>query len=98
LTILLSAHRDERRQLFGRSTSRSYSSQMEPELSCNCPNQASGTDDVARAFFQAKAERSERSRLGAIIGLTHNPKHMTADDVSKLAAFAYHSQDIFKTY
>ena len=93
---------EERRQLFGRSMhpDRIPSSQMEPELQKAIaqikPNER---DDVARAFFKHLKQRGLSDRdLERQLGLsTHNPKHMTADDVSKLAAFAYHSHpDIFQ--
>ena len=93
---------EERRQLFGRSMhpDRIPSSQMEPELQKAIaqikPNER---DDVARAFFKHLKHKGLSDRdLERQLGLsTHNPKHMTADDVSKLAAFAYHSHpDIFQ--
>ncbi len=93
---------DERRQMFGRSfhPDRIPSSQMEPELqkaiSQIKPNER---DDVARAFFKHFKERGLDDRhLEQQLGLsTHAPGRMTADDVSKLASFAYHNHpDIFK--
>jgi len=94
--------REERRSLFGRSfhPDRIPASQMEPELQKAIaqikPNER---DDVARDFFHKLKERglSERD-LEHQLGLsTHNPKRMSADDVSKLASFAYHSHpDIFR--
>jgi hypothetical protein len=93
---------DERRQMFGRSfhPDRIPSSQMEPELqeaiSQIKPNER---DDVARAFFKHFKERGLDDRhLEQQLGLsTHSPGRMTADDVSKLASFAYHNHpDIFK--
>ena len=93
---------EERRQLFGRSMhpDRIPSSQMEPELQKAIaqikPNER---DDVARAFCKHLKHKGLSDRdLERQLGLsTHNPKHMTADDVSKLAAFAYHSHpDIFQ--
>jgi len=93
---------EERRQLFGRSLhpDRIPSSQMEPELQKAIaqikPNER---DDVARAFFKHLSKRglSDRS-LEQQLGLsTHNPNRMSADDVSKLASFAYHNHpDIFQ--
>jgi len=70
---------------------------MEPELLMRSPK-SSLNGMMWLRVFALKAERSERSRLERQLGLsTHNPKHMTADDVSKLAAFAYHSHpDIFQ--
>jgi hypothetical protein len=88
--------RDERHQLFKRSfnSDRVPASQMEPELQKAIaqikPNER---DDVARDFFshlkkQGLHERDLEKQLGLS---THNTKHMTADDVSKLAGFAYHN-------
>ena len=93
---------DERRQLFGQSLhpEKIPSSQMEPELQKAIaqikPNER---DDVARAFFKHLKQRGLDDRhLEQQLGLsTHNPNRMSADDVSKLAAFAYHSHpDIFQ--
>lgn len=92
----------ERRQLFGRSLhpDKIPASQMEPELQKAIaqikPNER---DDVARAFFKHLKERRLSDRdLEKQLGLsTHNPNRMSADDVSKLAAFVYHSHpDIFQ--
>ena len=87
---------DERRQLFGRSLhpDRIPSSQMEPELQKALAQiKPKERDDVARAFFKHLKHKGLSDRdLEQQLGLsTHNPNHMTADDVSKLAAFAYHS-------
>ncbi|NDJ22115.1 hypothetical protein GS682_10800 [Nostoc sp. B(2019)] len=93
---------DQRRQLFGRSLhpDRIPTSQMEPELQKAIaqikPNER---DDVARAFFKHLKQRGLDDRhLEQQLGLsTHNPNRMNADDVSKLASFAYHSHpDIFR--
>jgi hypothetical protein len=93
---------DQRRQLFSESLhpERIPPSQMEPELqkaiSQIKPNER---DDVARAFFKQLKERGlEDRRLEQQLNLsTHHPNHMSADDVSKLASFAYHSHpDIFR--
>lgn len=93
---------DERRQLFGRSLhpDRIPPSQMEPELqkaiSQIKPNER---DDVAKAFFKHLSKRGLSDRqLEQQLGLsTRNPNRMSADDVSKLAAFAYHNHpDIFQ--
>jgi hypothetical protein len=93
---------DERRQLFGRSLhpDKIPLSQMEPELQKAIaqikPNER---DDVARAFFKHLKQRGLSDRaLEQQLGLsTHNPNHMSADDVSKLASFVYHSHpDIFQ--
>lgn len=92
----------ERRQLFGKSLHPDNipSSQMEPELQKAIaqikPNER---DDVARAFFKHLKQRGLNDRdLEHQLGLsTHHPNRMNADDVSKLAAFAYHSHpDIFQ--
>ncbi|MBH8551420.1 hypothetical protein I8751_03295 [Nostocaceae cyanobacterium CENA357] len=93
---------DQRRQLFGRSIhpDRIPSSQMEPELQKAIaqikPNER---DDVARAFFKHFKSRGLDDRhLEQQLGLsTHHASRMNADDVSKLASFAYHNHpDIFR--
>ena len=93
---------DERRQLFGKSLHPNQipASQMEPELQKAIaqikPNER---DDVARAFFKHLKQRGLHEReLEQQLGLSsHNPNHMKADDVSKLASFVYHSHpDIFQ--
>ncbi len=93
--------RSERHQLFSRSLNpdRVPASQMEPELQKAIaqikPNER---DDVAREFFSHLQKRGLRDReLEQQLGLSsHNPNRMTADDVSKLAGFAYHTHpDIF---
>jgi len=93
--------RDERHQLFSRSLDpeRVPASQMEPELQKAIaqikPNER---DDVAREFFshlkkQGLSDRDLEQQLGLS---SHNPKRMTADDVSRLAGFAYHNHpDVF---
>ncbi|HBL14982.1 MAG TPA: hypothetical protein DD379_27025 [Cyanobacteria bacterium UBA11162] len=94
--------RDERRKLFGKSLhpDRIPPSQMEPELQNAIaqikPNER---DDVAREFLNQLKKRGLSDRdLERQLGLsTHNPNRMTADDVSRLAAFTYHSHpDIFQ--
>lgn len=94
--------RQERRELFGRSfhPDRIPSSQMEPELQKAIaqikPNER---DDVAREFFSHLKKRGLSDRdLEHQLGLsTHHPNRMSADDVSKLAAFTYHNHpDIFQ--
>lgn len=94
--------REERRSLFGRSfhPDRIPTSQMEPELQKAIaqikPNER---DDVAREFFHKLKERGLSDRdLERQLGLsTRNPNRMSADDVSKLASFVYHSHpDIFQ--
>ena len=91
----------ERRQLFGQSLhpDKVPTSQMEPELQKAIaqikPNER---DDVARAFFSHLKQRGLSDRdLERQLGLsTHHPNRMSADDVSKLAGFVYHSHpDIF---
>lgn len=93
---------NERRQLFGQSLhpDRIPPSQMEPELQKAIaqikPNER---DDVAKAFFNHLKHRGLSDRdVEHQLGLsTHNPNRMTADDVSKLASFVYHSHpDIFQ--
>ena len=93
---------NERRQLFGQSLhpDRIPSSQMEPELQRAIaqikPNER---DDVARAFFKHLKHRGLNDRdLEKQLSLSsHHPNHMSADDVSKLASFTYHSHpDIFQ--
>ncbi len=94
--------REERRQLFGRSLHPDHipAAQMEPELQKAIaqikPNER---DDVAREFFSHLKKRGLSDRdLERQLGLsTHHPSRMSADDVSKLAAFSYHSHpDIFQ--
>lgn len=94
--------REERRSLFGRSfhPDRIPSNQMEPELQRAIaqikPNER---DDVAREFFNHLKKRGLSDRdLERQLGLsTHHASRMNADDVSKLAAFAYHSHpDVFQ--
>ncbi len=93
---------DERRQLFGKTLHPDSipSSQMEPELRQAIaqikPNER---DDVAREFLKRLKERGlSESSLEQQLGLSnHHPNRMTADDVSKLASFTYHSHpDIFQ--
>ncbi|MEA5550412.1 hypothetical protein VB713_05355 [Anabaena cylindrica UHCC 0172] len=93
---------DQRRQLFNQSLPPESipPSEMEPELqkaiSQIKPNER---DDVAKAFFKQLKERGlEEKRLEQQLNLsTHNPNRMTADDVSKLASFAYHNHpDVFR--
>jgi hypothetical protein len=93
--------RDERRDMFSRSLhpDRVPTSQMEPELQKAIaqikPNER---DDVAREMFSHLKKRGLSDRdLEHQLGLSsHNPNKMTADDVSKLAGFAYHNHpDVF---
>ncbi len=94
--------RDERHGLLKRSfhPERVPASQMDPELKQAIakikPNER---DDVARDFFKHLKERGLSDRdLEKQLGLsTHNPKKMSADDVGKLASFAYTAHpDIFQ--
>lgn len=94
--------REERRQLFGRSfhPDRIPASQMEPELQNAIaqikPNER---EDVARDFFKHLKQRGLSDRdLEGQLGLSSNhASRLTADDVSKLASFAYHSHpDVFQ--
>jgi hypothetical protein len=88
--------REERRQMFGRALTpdRVPTSQMEPELQKAIaqikPNER---DDVAREFFKhLKHQGLSDHDLEQQLGLsTRHPNRMTADDVSKLASFAYHN-------
>ena len=93
--------RDERHQLFSRSfhPEQVSASQMEPELQKAIAQiKPKERDDVAREFFDHLKKRGIHDRdLEKQLGLsTRNPNRMSADDVSKLAGFAYHSHpDIF---
>lgn len=93
--------RSERHQLFSRSLHPDQipTSQMEPELQKAIaqikPNER---DDVAQDFFNHLKKRGLSDRdLQKQLGLSsHHSKQMNADDVSKLAGFAYHSHpDVF---
>jgi hypothetical protein len=93
--------REERHSLFSRSfhPNQVPPAQMEPELQNAIaqikPNER---DDVAREFFNHFKKRGLHDRdLERQLGLsTHHPNRMSADDVSKLASFAYHNHpDIF---
>lgn len=93
--------RDERHQLFSRSfhPDRVPASQMEPELQKAIaqikPNERK---DVAQAFLNHFKKRGLSDHaLEKQLGLSSNhANHMSADDVSKLAGFAYHNHpDIF---
>lgn len=93
---------DQRRQLFGRTLhpEKIPPSQMEPELQKAIAQiQPNERDDVARAFFKHLKERGLDDRhLEQQLHLsTHHASRMNADDVSKLASFAYHNHpDIFR--
>jgi hypothetical protein len=93
--------RSERHQLFSRALHPSQipTSQMEPELQQAIaqikPNER---DDVAREFLGHLKKRGLSDRdLEQELGLSNrNPNRMNADDVSKLASFAYHNHpDVF---
>jgi hypothetical protein len=93
--------KEERHGLFSRAfhPDRIPSSQMEPELqkaiSQIKPNERG---DVAKEFFSHLSKRGLKDRdLEQQLGLsTHNPSHMSSDDVGKLAGFAYHNHpDVF---
>ncbi|MDX2215217.1 MAG: hypothetical protein SFY66_18280 [Oculatellaceae cyanobacterium bins.114] len=94
--------REERRKLFGRSLHPSNipTSQMEPELQQAIaqikPNER---DEVAKEFFSHLKKRGLDDRtLEQQLGLSsRHPNRMSADDVSKLASFAYHNHpDVFQ--
>lgn len=94
--------RDQRRRLFERSfhPERIPPSQMEPELQKAIaqikPNER---DDIARDIFHRLKDRGLSDRdLERQLGLsTHNPKRMSAEDVSKLVGFTYHAHpDVFQ--
>lgn len=94
--------REERRHLFGRAfhPDRVSSNQMEPELQKAIaqikPNER---DDVAREFINHLKKRGLSDRdLESQLGLSSNhASKMSADDVSKLAAFAYRNHpDVFQ--
>lgn len=93
---------EERRQLFRKSLNHEQisPSQMEPELKKALAQiQPNERDDIARAFFKHFKQRNlDERHLEKQLGLsTHNANHMNADDVSKLASFAYHNHpDIFQ--
>ncbi|XHX79757.1 MAG: hypothetical protein RBJ76_07490 [Stenomitos frigidus ULC029] len=93
--------RTERHHLFSRSLHPDQipSNQMEPELQKAIaqikPNER---ESVAREFFSHLKKRGLSDRdLEKQLGLSsHHPNHMNADDVGKLAGFAYHNHpDIF---
>ncbi|GAP93920.1 hypothetical protein [Leptolyngbya sp. NIES-2104] len=94
--------RDERHQLFKQSfhPNQVPTSQMEPELQHAIAQiQPNERDDVAREFFNHLKKRGLSDRdLEQQLGLsTHHPSRMSADDVSKLAGFAYHNHpDVFQ--
>lgn len=94
--------REERHSLFSKSFHPDHipSSQMEPELQKAIaqikPNERG---DVAKEFLNHFKKRGLSDRdVEKQLGLsTHHASHMSAEDVSKLASFAYHSHpDIFQ--
>ncbi len=93
--------REERHGLFSKSLTpdRVPTSQMEPELQKAIAQiKPDERDDVARDFFSQLKKRGLHDRdLEKQLGLSsHDPKRMSADDVSKLAAFTYHNHpDLF---
>jgi hypothetical protein len=93
--------REERHGLFSKSLTpdRVPTSQMEPELQKAIAKiQPAERNDVARDFFSQLKKRGLHDRdLEKQLGLSsHDPKRMSADDVSKLAAFTYHNHpDLF---
>lgn len=94
--------REERQGLFRRAFHHDNVSpqQMEPELQQAIAQiQPNERDDVAREFFKHLKERglSEKD-LERQLGLsTHHARRMNANDVAKLASFAYHSHpDVFQ--
>jgi hypothetical protein len=93
--------REERHGLFSKSLTpdRVPTSQMEPELQKAIAKiQPAERNNVARDFFSQLKKRGLHDRdLETQLGLSsHDPNRMTADDVSKLAAFTYHNHpDLF---
>ena len=93
--------REERHGLFSKSLTpdRVPTSQMEPELQKAIAKiQPDERNNVARDFFNQLKKRGLHDRdLEKQLGLSsHDPNRMTADDVSKLAAFTYHNHpDLF---
>lgn len=94
--------KEERRQLFGKSfhPDRIPSSQMEPELQRAIaqikPNER---DDVAREFISQFKKRglSDRDLERQLALSTHHANRMSAEDVGKLASYAYHNHpDVFQ--
>ena len=93
--------RDERHQLFSKSLhpDQVSMSKMEPELQKAIaqikPNERT---DVAQEFMNHLKKRGLSDRaLEKQLGLSsYHPRQMSADDVSKLAGFAYHNHpDVF---
>jgi hypothetical protein len=70
---------------------------MEPELQRAFYNQTNDGMMLPKEFFNQLKTGITRHDLEKQLGLsTHNPGHMNADDVSKLAAFTYNHPDIFR--
>ncbi|MGF1519757.1 MAG: hypothetical protein ACFCVB_18415 [Nodosilinea sp.] len=94
--------RDERREMIGRGfhPDRIAPSDMEPELrQAIAQIKPRERDDVARDLFKHLKGRGLSDRdLEKQLGLsTHHASRMNEDDVTKLAAFTYHSHpDIFQ--
>jgi hypothetical protein len=92
----------ERRQLFSKTLHPDSIplAQIEPELQKAIAEiKPSERDDVAREFFKRLKERglSDRDLEKQLSLSTHHPDRMTADDVSKLASFVYHTHpDVFQ--
>jgi hypothetical protein len=93
--------RTERQKLFSTSlnSDRVPINQMEPELQKAIaqikPNER---DDVAKEFFSQLKKRglSDRELEQQLSLSSRHPNRMTADDVGKLAGFAYHNHpDVF---
>ncbi|MGL5875548.1 MAG: hypothetical protein ACRC2R_24830 [Xenococcaceae cyanobacterium] len=93
--------KDERRRFFSRSfhPDRVPAANMDSELQQALAKiQPNDRDDVAREFLKHFKERNLSDRdLERQLGLsTHHANRMNADDVSKLASYAYHNHpDIF---
>jgi hypothetical protein len=93
--------REERHKFFSRSfhPDRIPSSEMEPELQKAIAQiEPHERDDVAREFFKHFKQRglSDRDLQNQLYLSTHHPNKMSAEDLSKLATFAYHNHpDIF---
>ena len=92
---------DERRHMFSSlHPEQIHPSQIEPELQKALaqikPNER---HNIAGSFFKHFKQRGlDEKHLEQQLGLsTHAPGSMTADDITKLASFAYHNHpDIFR--
>lgn len=93
--------REERRHLFGKALNqdRIPSTQMEPELQKAIGQiKPDERTDVAREFLKHLKQHhlSDRDLERQLELSSHHPSHMTAEDVSKLAGYAYHNHpDVF---